>query len=84
MEILTQKSYMVNVHRYGFRAGEPAEILELKWAKPSPEHEWRLAFEVKFFDGKIDYVAYDDVIAGNSVIISDVDLINENIPPVTK
>lgn len=91
MNVLTQKSYIVYVHRYGFRAGEPAEILGLKFAKPISvadfnhvEHEWRLAFEVQYFDGVVDYVAYQDVISGNAVIISDVDLANERIPLITK
>lgn len=83
MDCLTQKSYIVNVHRYGFRAGEPAEIITLKFAKPNG-HDWRLVFEVKYFDEKIDYIAYDDVISGNAVIISDVDLANERIPPISR
>jgi hypothetical protein len=83
---LTQKTYMVGVHRYAYRAGEPAEILELKWVKPNaigdPKHQWRLAFLVQFDDGKQDYVAFSDVLAGNQVIISDVDLINGHIPEI--
>lgn len=86
MEALTQKSYLVGVHRYSFRAGEPAEIIGLKWVRPSPfeRHDWRLAYEIEFFDGKKDYVSLDDVIAGNHEIISDVDLANERIPRISK
>jgi hypothetical protein len=82
-ELLTQKSYIVGVHRYAFRAGEPSEIIGLKWAKPEGL-DWRLAYEVEYFDGKRDFVALQDVLAGNHVIISDVDLIEERIPPVTE
>jgi hypothetical protein len=83
-EAITQKSYLVGVHRYAFRAGEPAEIIGVKWVKPSPveRHEWRLAYEVEFFDGKRDFVALSDILAGNHVIISDVDLLNERIPEI--
>jgi hypothetical protein len=86
IQILTQKSYLVGVHRYAFRAGEPAEIIGLKWCRLSPieRHDWRLAYEIEFFDGKKDFVSINDVIAGNHVIISDIDLIEERIPPVTK
>lgn len=84
MEVLTQKSYIVGIHKNAFRAGEPAEIIDLKFAKPSPQHEWRLAFEVEYFDGKRDYIGYSDVIAGNYVIISDADLANERIPKVSR
>lgn len=83
MDILTQKSYIVYIHRYGFRAGEPAEILTLEWTKPKNK-EWRLAFKVQFFDNVVDYIAYEDVINENAVIISDVDLANERIPPISK
>ncbi len=80
---LTQKTYMVGVHRYAYKAGEPAEILGLKWVKPDGL-DWRIAFEVQYFDGKKDFVAYSDVIPGLYKIISDVDLIEERIPPVTE
>jgi hypothetical protein len=84
MEILTQKSYMVGIHRYAFRAGEPAEIIELKFVKPDGDYEWRLAFEIEFFDGKKDYIPYVEVVAGLYEIISDVDLANERIPKVSR
>ena len=84
MEILTQKSYLVGIHRYAGRAGEPAEILQLKWCKPNGDYDWRLAFEIEFFDGVRDYVPYSDVVAGLYKIISDVDLIEERIPQVTE
>lgn len=80
---LTQKSYMVGVHRYAYKAGEAAEILGLKWAKLYG-HDWRLAFEIEFFDGKKELVPYSEVEAGLYKIISDVDLIEERIPPVTE
>lgn len=75
---------MVGIHRYAFRAGEPAEIIELKWVKPDGNYDWRLAFEIEFFDGKKDYVPYQSLLDGNYVIISDVDLANERIPKVTQ
>lgn len=83
-EALTQKTYLVGVHRYCFRAGEPAEIITLRWVRPSPieRHEWRLAYEIEFFDGKKDFVALSDILAGNHLIISDVDLANERIPQI--
>jgi len=79
VEILTQKTYIILDHRYGFRVGEPAEILDFKWVKLSENSEWRLAFEVMYFDGLKEYIQYSDVISGKAVIISDVDLANERI-----
>ena len=84
MNVLTQKSYMVGLHRYAYRVGQPAEIMGMKWVKPDGDYEWRIAFEIEFFDGKRDFIPYFEVVAGLYVIISDVDLANERIPDVNQ
>jgi hypothetical protein len=81
MDLLTQKCYLVGVHRYSFRAGEPAEIIGVKFAKPTG-YEWRLAYEVEFIDGIRDFVAFSDLESGNAVIISDVQYALGQIPEI--
>lgn len=83
MEALTQKSYIVGVHRYSFKAGEVGEIIGVKHVKPSG-YDWRLAFEVEYLDGKKDLVAFEDVSSGNAVIISDVQYALGQIPEITR
>jgi len=81
MDALTQKAYLVGVHRHSYRAGEVAEIIAVKWAKPTG-HDWRLVYEVQFFDGDTDLIPYLDVEGGNAVIISDLELSQGKIPEV--
>jgi len=83
MDVLTQKAYLVGVHRYSFRAGEVAEIIGLRFAKPKG-YDWRLAYEVEYFDGKKDFVSLEDVQSGNVVIISDLELSDGKIPEICK
>lgn len=79
MKALIQNAYMVGVHHYSFRCGEAAEIKALKWVKPE-KLDWRLAYEVEYMDGKVDYVAVADVNAGNYAIISDTDFALGRMP----
>lgn len=81
MSKLTQKAYIVGVHRYAFRAGEVAEIIGIKYVKPTG-YDWRLAMEVEYADGFIDYVAFEDESSGNYEIISDVQLGLGQIPEI--
>jgi hypothetical protein len=78
---LIQKAYIVGVHRYAFRAGEVAEIIGMKYVKPTG-YNWRLAMVVEYVDGFIDYVAFEDVSSGNYEIISDVQLGLGQIPKI--
>jgi hypothetical protein len=81
MSKLTQKAYIVGVHRYAFRAGEVAEIIGIKYVKPIG-YDWRLTIKVEYADGFIDYVSIQDVTAGNYEIISDVQLGLGQIPVI--
>lgn len=78
---LTQKAYIVGVHRHAFRAGEVGEIIGIEHVKPDG-YDWRLAIKVEYFDGFIDHVSYSDVTAGNFEIISDVQLALGQIPEI--
>jgi len=77
----TQKAYLVYIHRYGFRAGEAAEILGVVIATASPNKPCA-AYRVRFTDGHEEYVAVDD--STNFKIISEDDFKAGKIPAVIK
>jgi hypothetical protein len=85
---MTQKAYMVGVHRYAFRAGEPGVIIGTQFVKPNGKnykgepYSWRLAFIVLYDDGAKDFVSFEDVTNGDYTIISDVQLALGQIPEI--
>lgn len=74
-----EKVFLVGIHRYSFRAGEPAEIIGLKMATPDNMLP-RLCYQIQFGDGAIDYVACSDSL--NFDIISWTQLLKNEIPVV--
>ena len=48
-------AYYVGTSRYSFRRDQPAKIVGVIMAQPSPTATWRPCFKVKYPDGKIDY-----------------------------
>jgi hypothetical protein len=76
-----EKAYFVYIHRYGFRAGEPAEILGVVVATPVL-NEPRAAYHVRFADGHEDYIAIKD--HENFEIISESDVKAGRIPAITR
>lgn len=83
---MTQKAYLIGVHHYSFRVGQPGEIIGTKFVKPNGRdhhnhpYDWRLAFIVVYDDGVKDYISLEDVTNGNYAIISDVQLALGQIP----
>lgn len=75
-----KKRYIVGIHRYAYRAGEPAEIIGKVMKKPKglPERE---CYEIRFDDGKKDFVPLIDM--KNYKIISATDKAAGRIPPIT-
>jgi 5-hydroxyisourate hydrolase-like protein (transthyretin family) len=56
----TERVFLINTHPYGFRTGEPAEVVSVKMVKPSEDHDWRLCYELVFEDGTRDFTAVED------------------------
>ena len=79
---MPQKAYLVNIHRYGFHCGEPAEILGVVFFTPPGIYELRLCYRVKFKNGDEDYVALSD--SNNFEIICEQDVLAGKIPEITR
>jgi len=77
---MKQKAYLVYIHRFGFRAGKPAEIIGVHFFTPKGL-DTRACYHVRFEDGKEDSVAISD--SNNFKIISEKDVVDGNIPAVT-
>lgn len=87
--VMTQKAYIVGVHRHAFKAGEPGEIIGTQFVRPMGNdpfgypYPWRLAYVVVYDDGAKDFVPFVDVqVYGNYEIISDVQLALGQIPSI--
>ncbi len=63
-----QDAYLKGVSPYFFRTGETAKIVGTKIVTPENSTP-RLCFKVRYSDGLIDYVALQDLTAGNCIII---------------
>jgi hypothetical protein len=73
---MASKRYIVGIHRYCYKAGEPAEILKQEVVNN------RVCYKAKYLDGSIDHIPLID--EGNYKIITQKDIDNNNIPRVTK
>lgn len=69
--------YLVGVHEWAFRPGEAAEILRVVMVTPEP-NEPRPCFEVRYKDGKIDYVPLSELESAYAIVSSAVNLENFN------
>ena len=82
--------YLVGIHRYSYRAGEPAKIIGVGMCTPDPDSDPvfegeegpRLGYHVKYSDGIKDWVAVIDT--ANYKIITFKDILEGNIPEVTE
>lgn len=74
------KAYLVGIHRYSFRSGEPAEIIGVEIITPDDKLEPRLCYHVMWRDKVEDFIAVD---GGHFKIISFTDILSGNIPRVT-
>ena len=77
----TDKAYLVGIHRYSFRAGEPAEILSVSMVANS-EGEFRPCYHIQFSDGETDYTCIEDY--KNYKIIGFKDILAGDLPAVTE
>jgi len=76
-------AYLVHIHRYGFRAGTPGEIVGVKIVSPDVcNRNPHPAYVVRFPDGIEDFVAVED--SENFRIISGEDVVAGRIPEVTR
>lgn len=75
-----EKAYIVGIHHYCFRSGQPAEIVGVVIGTPGGL-EPRLAYKVLYSDGVEDYVVVADIDV-NYKIITFWDIINGKIPKV--
>ena len=70
----TKRAYIAGIHRYTFRAGEPAEILDTVFIQPdflsaeameikiaNCDEEWCVCFRVRFMDDVEDYIPLSDL-----------------------
>jgi len=75
------KAYLVGIHRYSFRSGEPAEIQGVVM-NCSMDYEFKPCYKIKFADGTEDLVPiYDEK---NYKIIGFKDILEGNLPEVTE
>lgn len=79
--MITDKAYLVGINRYSFRAGIPAEIMGVDFVTPDNRVR-RLCFHVRWRDRYEDWVPIED--NSNYEVISFTDLVNGNIPSLTK
>lgn len=87
--MIVKEVYLVGVHRYCFRAGEPARVVGVKMITPIDNkgiidipQEPRVCYHIKFEDGQEDYVAKSDVEAGNWEFTTLDDMIRIGVPDV--
>ena len=78
-----EQAYLVGIHRYSFRCGEPAEILDVKITTPKGSSP-RACYCVKHSDddNTIDYVVVSAIT--DYEIISESDVLSGNIPTVNR
>lgn len=77
----TDKAYLVGIHRYSFRAGEPAEIKGVVMSC-SKDSKFRPCYKIEFADGTEDLVAICD--EKNYKIIGFKDILSGDLPVVTE
>ncbi len=82
-----EDAYLVGIHRYSYRAGEPAKIIDVVMYAPgsvgdSDDYAERPCYHSVFPDGVENYVAVGDFL--HFAIISETDVEKDNIPPVSQ
>lgn len=82
-----EDAYLVGIHRYSYRAGEPAKIIGVVMYTPGStgdddDYVERPCYHSVFFDGVENYVAVSDLM--NFAIISETDVEKNNIPPISQ
>lgn len=78
--VVNEDAYVVGVHRYCYKAGEPAKILGVRYIALT-DHPARFCFEVEYPDGKIDLVPYFDD-SDNYEIVSAGQVKHGNLPEI--
>jgi len=76
---MNHKAFLVGTHRYLFRAGEPAEIIGVKFVTPKNAGP-RPCYHIRFKDGKRDLVPISE--SPHFKIISNEDVRLGKIPEV--
>jgi hypothetical protein len=82
-----EDAYLVGIHRYSYRSGEPAKIIGVVMYTPgssgdSDDYIERPCYHIIFPDGVEEYTPVSDLL--NYAIISEDDVERNNIPPVTQ
>lgn len=78
-----EKAFLVGIHRYCFRAGEPSEIIGVKMTRKSVVEDFRLCYLIEFYDGTQDYVPVSEV-GTHWKVISFRDIFEGEIPKITE
>ncbi len=79
--MILDKAYVIGIHRYEFKTGDPGEIVGVNFVTHGKTK--RLCYHVKWADGAEDWFACAE--AGKSYeIISFNDIFNGNIPKISK
>lgn len=78
--INVDRSYLIGIHRFSYRAGEPAEILGV--CSYHTKKGFVNCYHIKYDDKQEDYVNIED--KENYKIITREDYLNGNIPEVTQ
>lgn len=73
---VSEVKYIVGIHRYCYKAGEVAQILDTVFTNN------RECYKVLYNDYSTDFIPIIDL--SNYVILSQQDIDNNNIPKVTK
>ena len=76
----SNKAYLVGIHPYYFRCGEPAEIIGVVIATPK-DSEPRPCFHIRFEDGEEDYIPLSDFNCHK--IISEKEVLEGKIPVIS-
>ena len=84
-----EDAYLVGIHRYSYRTGEPAKIIGVVMYTPSrtgnpdsANYVERPCYHSVFLDGVENYVAVSDLL--HFAIISETDVEKNNIPPISQ
>ena len=83
-----EDAYLVGIHRYSYRAGEPAKIIGVTMYTPfQTVHKDEISiprpcYHIIFPDGIEEYIPVSDFL--NFAIISETDVEKNKIPPISQ
>lgn len=66
-----EPAFLLGVHQYAFRSGEPARIIGVMMVKCTNHRnsDYRPNYHIQFKDGKTDLIPFDEVERGNYEVI---------------